>query len=120
MPTPRTPSEESRCDALIAQTYGVSAIVRLGQKGKRTPNTQGVPDRLYWCGEILFWEVKSKTDYLSVPQIDFLTKVLVRRGLAGCGNREDLLTLLNAVDQQKAGWALIEKYRTRRKALRAG
>ena len=107
-------SEESRCDALIAALYGPTAIVRLGQKGRKTPNTQGVPDRLYWCsGRIIFWEVKSATDYLSVPQIAFLLNVLLRDGVAGCGNHDDLATLLNAPNPRKVGEAQIEKYRTR-------
>ena len=119
MPTVKPLSEESRCDALIAKLYGVSAVVRLGQKGRRTPNTEGVPDRLYFCKDhLIFFEVKSASDYLSVPQISFLLNVLIRHGVAGCGNRDDLAALLNAPDQWRTGHMQIEKYKTRRKALR--
>ena len=117
MPT----STEQDCDKLIATLYGPAAIVRLGQKGKRTRNTDGVPDRLYWCKDrIVFWEVKSATDYLSSPQIAFLLNVLARDGVAGCGNRDDLCTLLNTPRPNKVivGHKLIAKYTTRRKALR--
>ena len=107
-------SEESRCDAAIAQMFGASAIVRLGQKGKRTLNAKGVPDRLYFAGpRIVFWEIKSKNDYLSAEQVIFLHHVLERNGVAGCGNREDLLELLNAPAPRKVALAQIERYRTR-------
>ena len=122
---PRSPlpaSTESQCDKLIATMYGPNAIVRLGAKGQRTRNTDGVPDRLYWCPQgIVFFEVKSKTDYLSVPQIAFLMNVLIRHGIAGCGNRDDLCTLLNATtdrERNNVGCRQVEKYRTRQKALR--
>ena len=112
-------STEQDCDKLIATLYGPSAIVRLGQKGKRTRNTDGVPDRLYFLPtQLLYFEVKSATDYLSGPQIGFLLNVIARGGIAGCGNRDDLCTLLNAPHRHKVGHAQIEKYSTRREALR--
>lgn len=107
-------SEESRCDQAIAQMFGASAIIRFGRKGKRTANAEGVPDRLYLCGARMVWfEVKSATDYLSPAQVIFLHNVLERDGVAGCGNREDLLTLLNAPNYRPVALAQIERYRTR-------
>lgn len=108
------PSDESKCDLLIATMFGASSIVRLGQKGRRTPNTKGLPDRLYFAGpRICFWEVKSANDYLSPEQVIFLTHVLERNGFCGCGNREDLLELLNAANPRKVALAQIERYRNR-------
>lgn len=107
-------SMESQCDALITSVYGSGAIVRLGAKGKRTRNTEGVPDRLYWCGgRMVYFEVKSATDYLSPQQYEFLRKILVRNGIAGCGSRDDLLALLNAPYPADVGYDQIAKYRTR-------
>lgn len=107
-------SKESRCDTAIAQMFGASAIVRLGRKDKRTPNTKGIPDRLYFAGpRILWFEVKAKDDRLKPEQIIFLHNVLERNGFAGCGNREDLLELLNAPNARRVALAQIERYRTR-------
>jgi hypothetical protein len=120
MPTPKTPprSTESECDKLIMLLGG--QIVRLGQKGKRTRNTIGIPDRLYFVQtRMVWWEVKSKTDYLSAEQFDFLTSVLAYNGVAGCGNRDDLCELLNAPNGGRTvSLRQIEKYSTRQKALR--
>lgn len=105
-------SEESRCDALIRQLGGV--VVQLGQKGRRTLNTHGIPDRLYFVkGQMIWFEVKSKNDYLSGPQILFLTNVWSHDGIAGCGNRDDLCALLNAPTARKVGFAQVERYSTR-------
>lgn len=110
----RPESEESRCDSAIAQMFGASAIIRFGRKGRRTHNAEGVPDRLYLCGKrLVWWEVKSKADYLSPAQVIFLHNILERDGVAACGNREDLLTLLNAPNHRPVALSLIERYRTR-------
>ena len=117
MTAPR--STEAECDFLIATLYGPSAIVRLGRKDRRTPNTSGVPDRLYFIrGRFILFEVKSANDYLSAEQIVFLNNVLTRSGYAGCGNRDDLAELLNSSHPRKTGEAQIAKYSTRKKALR--
>ena len=117
---PRSPlpaSTETLCDQLIEKLGGV--VVKFGRKGKRTTNTDGVPDRLYFVKRSMVWfEVKSKNDYLSPAQVVFLSTVLALAGRAGCGNRDDLCTLLNAVDPEKAGTEQIRKYTTRQKALR--
>jgi hypothetical protein len=106
-------SEESRCDLAVETIYGVGSVIRLGQKGRRTRNTGGVPDRVYFCGpRVLWWEVKSKHDYLSPEQIIFLHNILERGGMAGCGRREDLLALLNAPNPRKVALAQIEYYRS--------
>ena len=102
-------SEEAQCDALIRQLGG--AVVSLGRKDRRTRNTQGVPDRLYFVqNRMVYFEVKSTADWLSAPQIVFLTNVLSHGGIAGCGNREDLMTLLNAPAPAKVGHEQIGRY----------
>ena len=107
-------SEESRCDAIVAQLYGSSAIIRFGRKGARTPNTEGVPDRLYICGSrLIFFEVKSAHDYLSPKQISFLSRILASDGIAGCGGSAELLVLLNAPKPYLAGHAQIERFKNR-------
>lgn len=111
-------AEEVRCDKLIRQLGG--AVVTLGRKGKRTPNTHGIPDRLYFVQHRMVWfEVKSANDYLSAEQIVFLTNVHLHGGVGGCGNRDDLCTLLNAPNALKVGSSQITKYATRQKALRS-
>lgn len=104
---------ETHCDALIRQLGG--AVVAFGMKGRRTRNTHGIPDRLYFVKQRMVWfEVKSANDYLTAEQILFLTNVQIHGGIAGCGNRDDLCVLLNAPNQRKAGNAQIMKYATRK------
>lgn len=114
MPTPHAPaSEESRCDKLIKMLGGI--VVQMGQKGKRTRNTIGLPDRLYFVQTRMVWfEVKSANDYLSAQQFEFLTRVLAYNGVAGCGNRDDLCELLNAPNSRKVSLAQIDHYSTRK------
>ena len=110
-------SVESECDALVAGLFGASAIVRLGRKGKRTPNTQGVPDRLYFVGSWMLWfECKSAHDYLSPAQELFLLRVLRCGGFAGCGGRRELEALLTVPVSglvENRGREQIAQYRTR-------
>ena len=116
---PRSPlpaGTESQCDALIRQLGG--AVVQFGKKGRRTRNTFGIPDRLYFVkGRMWYFECKSKNDYLSAEQILFLTNVLTHDGLAGCGNRDDLCALLNCPTPTMR-WRLTQdqvlKYSTRK------
>ena len=104
-------STEQDCDKAIATVYGKDSVVKLGRKDRRTPNTQGVPDRLYFCGGRMVWfEVKSANDYLSPAQITFLTRVLAAKGIAGCGNRNDLLELLSAPNPLMIGTRQIATY----------
>lgn len=104
-------SEEARCDAAIAGIYGPDAIVKLGRKDRRSRNSEGVPDRLYFCGSrLVFWEVKSANDYLSEAQRIFLSRVIATGGTAGVGNREDLLSLLNASNPRLTGSQQIHEY----------
>lgn len=105
-------SDESKCDALVRQLGG--AVIQFGRKGKRTPNTQGIPDRLYFVQNRMVWfEVKSAHDYLSPAQIIFLHLANTSGGIVGCGNRDDLCALLNAPNTHKVGAAQITKYSTR-------
>ena len=117
---PRSPlpaSTETLCDQLIEKLGGV--VVKFGRKGKRTTNTDGVPDRLYLVKGKLWWfEIKSKNDYLSAQQFAFLTNIQTHGGIAGCGNRDDLCTLLNAPHPFNIGFRQTVKYSTRQKALR--
>lgn len=102
------PSEESRCDALIAQMFGKEAIVRFGRRGKRTTGTKGVPDRAYFVGnKFIFWEVKANRDRLSADQSRFLFRILDAGGYAGCGDAQDLLAYLN---RRETSPTLIEKW----------
>ncbi len=111
MPRQTPASTESQCDSVIAQIYGESCIVKFGRKDRRTPNTAGIPDRLYFAGSRLVWfEVKSPSDFLSEKQIAFLTKVLAAHGVAGCGGKDELLTLLNAPSPAKVGHEQIGRY----------
>lgn len=106
-------TEEAKCDAAIARLYGSTAIIRFGRKDRKSPNTGGVPDRLYLCGRRLVWyEVKNGRDILSVAQIDFLTRVLATGAVAGCGGLNELLQLLNAPKPYLVGHAQIEHFRT--------
>lgn len=103
------PSMEAQCDALIRQLGG--AVVQFGQKNRRTRNTQGIPDRLYFVqNRMVYFEVKSASDYLSAKQILFLTNVLTHGGVAGCGSCEDLTVLLNAPAPLKVGHEQIGRY----------
>ena len=111
-------SDESKCDTLIREMDG--AVIQFGRKGKRTPNTHGIPDRLYFVQNRMVWfEVKSANDYLSAAQIVFLHLANMSGGIVGCGNRDDLCTLLNAPNAHKVGAAQITKYSTRQQAKRA-
>lgn len=88
-------SEESRCDAVIAQLFGKDAIVRFGRRGRRTTGTPGVPDRAYFVRGVLLWyEVKEGKDRLSDAQERFLRRVLNGGGLAACGNSNTLRALV--------------------------
>jgi hypothetical protein len=119
MPTTPTPaprktlSTEQQCDALIKLLGGI--VVQMGQKGKRTRNTKGIPDRLYFVQtRMVFFEVKSANDYLSPEQFNFLTSVLAYNGVAGCGNRDDLCELLNAPNARKVSLLQIDRYSNRK------
>ena len=113
-------STEQDCDKLIRELGGT--VITFGQKGRRTRNTLGVPDRLYFvAGRMIWFEVKAAKDRLrkSHPEQEaFLLRLMTYGQVAGCGNRADLLTLLNSTNPRKTGEAQVEKYRTERKALR--
>ena len=84
-------SDESKCDTLIREMGG--AVIQFGRKGKRTPNTHGIPDRLYFVQNRMVWfEVKSANDYLRAAQIGFLAprEIMSRRH---CRVRTNLRTI---------------------------
>lgn len=104
-------SEESRCDALIAQVFGKEAIVRFGRRGKRTTGTKGVPDRAYFVHDVIvWWEVKDGRDRLSDEQRAFLLRVLRGGGAAGCGNYDNLLGFLRIAPSKKDGERLVNRW----------